>query len=214
MRSSISARLGVGLGALTRLLFGKDDRFGIDVTECYDPSRAPELYGPTDLNAQLANGRLAVGMNRDGTVTVFRYPSPSYYDQIKYRTSSREEAFLGAEPNEGAFLGLVVDDGERTLFEPLREWETSQTYAHGETDTLVTTHTSERWGLEAVVTDTIPPDIDGLVRDVEVERAPESVVENASLLARPRQESPTRSGSRRSDPCPRGCPPGCGSRRR
>ena len=37
------------------------------------------------------NRRLSVGLNGDATVTVLKWPSPSYYDQIKYRTSDRGE---------------------------------------------------------------------------------------------------------------------------
>lgn len=183
MRPNLRVILGVLAGVVTRLLFGRDDPFGIDEEEWRDPSRAPEVYGPTDINAQVANQRLAVAMNGEGTITVFRYPTPSYYDQIKYRTSYRDRPLLGAEPNEGSFLGIVLDSGEQTVFEPLRTWETSQEYATTATDTLVTRHTSDRWGLEAVVTDVMPPNLDGLVRNVEVRRTPESEIEDASLVA-------------------------------
>jgi len=117
MRPNLRVILGVLAGVVTRLLFGRDDPFGIDEEECRDPSRAPEVYGPTDINAQVANQRLAVAMNGEGTITVFRYPTPSYYDHIKYRTSYRDRPLLGAEPNEGSFLGIVLDSGEQTVFE-------------------------------------------------------------------------------------------------
>jgi hypothetical protein len=113
MRSGLSATLGACIGVLTRALFRKDDRFGIDEIECFDPSRAPEVYGPTDVNAQIANGNVAVGVNADGTITVFRYPSPPYYDQIKCRTASRDREFLGEKFN------LVCSKEERV---PIRNW--------------------------------------------------------------------------------------------
>jgi len=113
MRSSLSATLGVRIGGLTRALFRKDDRFGIDEIECFDPPRAPEVYGPTDVNAQIANGNVAVGVNADGTITVFRYPSPPYYDQIKCRTASRDREFLGED------FDLVCSKEERV---PIRNW--------------------------------------------------------------------------------------------
>jgi hypothetical protein len=183
MKRSLTNLLGVGMGVFTRTLFDKDDPLGVEEADCFDPSRAPELYGPTDVTAQVANQRLAVGLNGDGTVTVFRYPTPSYYDQVKYRTSSRDRELFGAAPNEGMFLGVVIEGDGGPVFEPFRTWETSQEYDHGGTDTLVTTHTSERRELEAVVTDVVPPDVDGLVRDVEVRRSPGAAAEDVSLVA-------------------------------
>ena len=73
--------------------------------QCLDPSKDPEIYGPTDINAQSANQSMAVGVNREGTVTVLRWPRPSFYDQVKYHTTSRDQPRLGARPNDGAFLG-------------------------------------------------------------------------------------------------------------
>lgn len=186
MRPNPRVYFGCVVGLVSRWLSDVDDRFGIEPPECRDQSGAPEVYGPTDLNAQLANQHLAVGVNQAGTITVFRYPTPSYYDQIKYLTTDRADPFFGAAPNEGAFLGLIVEpedaDGE-PVFEPLRSWATTQTYADGDTDTLVTTHTSDRWGLDVTVTDVVPPAVDGLVRDVTVTRAPDSAATAVSLVA-------------------------------
>ena len=36
-----------------------------------------------DVNAQTRDGRLTVNENAAGTLTVFKYPNPSYYKQIK-----------------------------------------------------------------------------------------------------------------------------------
>ena len=55
------------------------------VAECITDPAGPELYGPTDVNAQTANQGLSVALNSEGTVSVLRWPSPSYYDQVRYR---------------------------------------------------------------------------------------------------------------------------------
>src|SRR5687768_6916129 len=51
---------------------------------CFDDTEeTPEGYGPTDISAVTGNGHTSVALNQEGTVTVFKWPSPSYYDQIK-----------------------------------------------------------------------------------------------------------------------------------
>ncbi|MFC4359146.1 hypothetical protein ACFO0N_14460 [Halobium salinum] len=70
--------------------------------------QAPEFWGPTDINAQSGNGRLSVALNRTGTVTVLRWPRPSYYDHVTHHTTHRDAPRFGAHPNEGSFLGLRV----------------------------------------------------------------------------------------------------------
>src|SRR5689334_10239331 len=60
---------------------------------CYDPTQSNadfEAYGPTDVNAQAGNGHVTVNENAAGTVTVFKYPNPSLYNQIKYFAVSRD----------------------------------------------------------------------------------------------------------------------------
>ena len=63
--------------------------------QCLDPSISPEIYGPTDINAQSANQSMAVAVNRVGTVTVLRWPRPSFYDQVKEHTTGRDRAPAG-----------------------------------------------------------------------------------------------------------------------
>src|SRR5437870_2289880 len=63
---------------------------------------AQAITGPaTDVNAQAGDGRITVGLNAAGTITVFRYPNPSFYNQVKYYTSARDAMGnpIGALPN-------------------------------------------------------------------------------------------------------------------
>ncbi|MDZ7732922.1 MAG: hypothetical protein U5R31_07205 [Acidimicrobiia bacterium] len=121
-------------------------------------------------------------MNRDGTVTVLRWPSPSYYDQVRYKTSDRDLPRLGAAEDEGMFLGLSVeiDDGRRTTW--LRDWDSEQRHGDGWTDEVVTTYTDGELGLEVEVRDVVGHPDDTLARQVTVERLEGSSVRDASLL--------------------------------
>lgn len=79
---------------------------------CYKPGAdQKEIYGPTNVNAQLGNQELSVAVTRNGTVSVFKWPRPSYHDQVKYHATNRSERFMGADRNAGAFLGLVATTG-------------------------------------------------------------------------------------------------------
>lgn len=154
-----------------------------DLETCYHPNAGKEIYGPTAINAATGNQGLSVALNDRGTVTVYRWPRPSFYDQIKHYATDRSADRYGAAPNEGSFLGLRVETptGERT--EWLRDWSTSQRYADDDSDTLVTEHRSNSLALTVELRDVVAADGDVLVRDVSVSRDPDSLVESATLLA-------------------------------
>lgn len=144
---------------------------------------APEFFGPTDINAQSGNQQLTVALNREGTVTVLRWPRPSFFNHVKYHTTRRDDPRFGAHPNEGAFLGLRVRTDEGTETTWLRDWGTTQWYDSEGSDTVVTEHRSGTFGLTVRVTDTVAADDDVLLRAVSVHRDTGSPVTDASLLA-------------------------------
>jgi hypothetical protein len=176
----------------------KYDRSSIAAkTECFDPN-AREIYGPTDINAQTGNGRLSVALNRAGTMTVFRWPFPSFYEQLKYFTTGRDGADAIQVPeNEGAFLGLAVDTGsgfETTWLRDARVVE--QYYASDRDDTdatygdeVVTRYRLPEQGLQVTVRDLVTregadePELDALARKVRVIKQGNSPAEAVRLLA-------------------------------
>jgi hypothetical protein len=133
---------------------------------CVKPQEDPELYGPTDIDAQSGNRGLSVALNDEGTVTVLKWPSPSFYDHVKYHTTSRDQPRWGAAPNEGAFLGVVAD-GETTW---LREMDTAQAYEHDRSDSVETVHRDEDRGLTIRARSVVAHDADAFVRGVTVQR--------------------------------------------
>ncbi|WP_255150612.1 hypothetical protein [Halorarius halobius] len=154
-----------------------------DLEQCYYQNNGKELYGPTDINAQTGNQGLSVALNGRGTVTVCKWPRPSFYDQVKYYASDRSADHYGADPNAGSFLGLRVAGDCQRHTEWLREWETTQAYVDDFSDTILTRYRSEDLGLTVEVRDVVAADDDALVRDVSVERDDGSPVETATLLA-------------------------------
>lgn len=155
-----------------------------------------EVWGPTDLNSQISNQRLVVGTNEKGTMTLFKYPNPSYSDQIKHHAFDRREDYYGSDPNSGAFLGAIVTKGndtrELTWF---REWgplnttdpeygdHVDQRWMSEYSDTLVTEFSNQDLGLQVTVTNVVPRDHDVFVRDVEVTADPDSPVTDVELVS-------------------------------
>ena len=144
------------------------------------------ITGPvTDVNAQSGNGRITVGLNSAGTITVFRYPNPSFFNQVKYYASDRDAAGnpVGALPNEGSFAGVLYKVGGSTHFSWLRSWPHEQHYASIDTPVPVTIYHQSTLGLTVTDTDlaATAPD-DAFVRDYVVQRDPGSPVSDASLV--------------------------------
>lgn len=144
----------------------------------------PEEYGPTDINATSGNQALSAGFNEKATLTVLKWPSPSFYDQIKYRTSDRGELRLGALPNEGALLGLAWRKGAAAKwdFEWLRQWPSSQRWADDDGDVVVTRFRRAALGLTVTVRDVVAHDSDVLFRRVTVDRTPKSRVRTVRVV--------------------------------
>ena len=158
---------------------------------CFKPRDRP-IYGPTDVNAQSANGSLAVATNGEGTMTVFRWPRPSFYEQLKYFAEGRDEDDeIQVAPNMGAFLGIAADTGDGFETTWLRAFdEVTQRYRNDlddagadYSDEIVTRYVHEDLGLEVRVNDVVARDTDAFVRRVRVRRRGDSPVEAARLIA-------------------------------
>lgn len=141
-------------------------------------------FGPTDIGATVGNQRLSVAVNPRGGLSLFRWPSTSYWEQIRYRTVSRQQPRLGLSPNEGAFSGLVLalDDGsQHTVW--LRDLTIQQCYASEDSDTVVTHFQSGQFGLVLELTDIVPQDGDVLLRHHALRLNESSPVKKARLIA-------------------------------
>jgi PGF-CTERM protein len=155
-----------------------------------------EVWGPTDANSQIGNHNLTVATNELGTVTVFKYPNPSYADQIKHHAFDRRAPYYDSDPNAGALLGvtMTMEDGS-TEFDWLRDWgpvstsdpdygdDVDQHYASQFTDTLVTEFDNDTLGLDVQVVNAVPKDHDVFIRDVTVDAREGSPVEDVELVS-------------------------------
>ncbi len=155
---------------------------------CFDasqPNADYEAYGPTDVNAQTGDGRLTVNENAAGTLTVFKYPNPSYYNQVKYLAISRDaHGRVQAQfPNEGSFAGIAYRTAQGPGFAWLRSWSSTQTYDSPDTPVPVTVYRSPaRLGLTVVDADLVAPGTSTLVRQFWVRRTPRSPVRAARFV--------------------------------
>jgi len=113
---------------------------------CYHPTQANadyEAYGPTDVSVQAGNGRMTVDENDSGTITVLKYPNPSFSNQVKYLAVSRDRATGRVQsqfPNEGVFTGIRWSTRDGDGFAWLRDWATEQRYNSDDVPVPVTVH--------------------------------------------------------------------------
>ncbi|HET7481652.1 MAG TPA: hypothetical protein VFK89_02200 [Actinomycetota bacterium] len=178
------ARLSLAL--VMTVLVGGTPASAQTAADCTKPSSAPaEPFGPTDISAVTGNRSLSVGLNGSGTVTVLRWPSPSYYDQIKYETSDRSQDRDGALPNEGAFMGIAwrAGDGDPWDFAWLRDWTRSQRYGDDDGDEIVTKYVKADVGLRVVTHDVVASTNDAFVRRVSVTRTSASLARHVRLIS-------------------------------
>lgn len=146
-------------------------------TECFRPDER-EIYGPTDINAQSGNGGLSVAVNDAGTMTVFRWPYPSHYEQLKYFTTGRDaDDEIQVAPNAGAFLGVALDRGDGFETRWLRDVAVEEQYYASDCDDTDAAFSDEivtRYAdgasppLQVTVRDLVAQDVDAFVRRVEV----------------------------------------------
>ena len=172
-----------GLLLLSSAVAGAQNATGIDAQE--------NVFGATNINAVTGNGRLTLGISRDGDVSVLSWPNPSYTDQLGYITSNaldaRDQPRFGALEGAGSFFGLsctTVDSGHFVTW--LRDravWEIAQNYGPSDGPNPHTMYTSTSLGLRVLVIDAIAPLSNTLVRDVEVEVLPGSSVVSCALLS-------------------------------
>jgi hypothetical protein len=144
-----------------------------------------EAYGPTDVNAQAGDGHLTVNENAAGTLTVFKWPNPSYYNQLKYFAVSRNARgqVQVQFPNEGSFAGLAYRTRRGGGFAWLRRWRAQQTYDSPDTPVPVTIYRSPRkLGLTVTDADLVVPGTSTFVRQFWIVRSRTSPVRSARLV--------------------------------
>lgn len=181
----ISATAPVHAGVVDRIT-GAAELVPKEIFKPYKPSQAPDLYGPTPINAQLGNQGLSVGLRKNGTVSTYSWPRPSMYDQVKFQTVSRGQDNWGAAANAGLQLGFQLKVQTGTVEKKdgckarhwwggckawhyktvpvhdkkptlLRNWQvTGQQHSGAFNDVVTTRYRNQDLGLRVTVTDLVP----------------------------------------------------------
>jgi GH15 family glucan-1,4-alpha-glucosidase len=187
LRAAPSSKVGrlIGMGLTLALVFGALPPALAQSSSCTN-NPAPEESGPTDINAVTGNGGLTAAVNRKGTLTVLKWPSPSFYDQLEYRTTDRSQDRMGADANDGSFLGIAWRNANPKApwkFSWLRSWQTHQRFVDADSDEILTTHLNRPLGLSVKVRDVVASDVDALLRSVSVSRTEGSSVRTVRLFS-------------------------------
>ncbi|MBN8866449.1 MAG: hypothetical protein J0H98_02745 [Solirubrobacterales bacterium] len=156
------------------------------MSQCIHPEGGYENYGPTDISAQAGDTsrRVTVNENPAGTVTVFKWPNPSFYNQVKYQTVSRDDdgKVTNLHPNEGAFPGIRYRTADGVGFSWLRDWSHGQRYNSPDTAVPLTVYRSpSELGLKVLAFDLVSGDT--FQRQFVVRRMSGSPVKSADLVA-------------------------------
>ena len=159
---------------------------GQSAAQCLHFDAGYENYGPTDISAQAgdAKRRITVNENQAGTITVFKWPNPSYHNQVKYQAVERDAAgnVKNLYPNEGVFAGVRYRTRDGVGFAWLRDWKHSQRYDSPDTAVPVTRFASpKKLGLVVLSFDLVSGD--SFQRQFVVRRKSGSPVKSAELVA-------------------------------
>ena len=151
-----------------------------------------DFFGVANVNGISGNGGLSAGFAEEGELTLVRWPSPSYFDQICYLTpflspscESRQSPYHGAEENMGSFAGLHYRAlGELPRMSWFRDepWTHSQHYVSDRSNVLVTRAVNADLGLTVEAFDFVMPERDVLVRHYKITRSPGSPMEEAAFI--------------------------------
>lgn len=151
-------------------------------------------FGATNINGEVGNGGLNAGISKHGTISVLRWPGPSYYDQLNYKTatqgitpssSPRTLPHFGAADNMGSFAGLYFTAGMPVsgmvwLRDPT--FTTQQSYISPDSDVLVTQYTSLAQGIQVTQYDLVMTDRDVLVRHYVIDNLNTTPVEKIGFV--------------------------------
>lgn len=135
-----------------------------------------EIFGPTRVNGTVGNGALSVGISQWGEITVLRYPSPSFWDQLDYKTKegerSRRLKYFGALENQGGFI-FVYDGSNMISLRDLDIQNIKQYYKSQDSGVLVTEYYVDK-DTKVYVYDFVYPVSDIFVRRIKIETAKDS----------------------------------------
>lgn len=138
-----------------------------------EPDWIEKVFGPPNINGIVGNGQLLAGISERGELTLFRWPTPSFYDQLRYLTISRDLPSFGAKENHGSFAGVVIRDSNDipyALWFRDPPWECWQHHPQDYSAVLETICRHPELGIEVVQSDFVMPDDDVFVRRYKLSR--------------------------------------------
>ncbi len=145
------------------------------------------LFGPTRIHGASGNGKVTFGLSDVGEITMLRWPNPSQWDQLAYRTApgrkSREKDRFGAAPNQGLLLGVgfVADGKRRHVWLRDRPFVHAVKFAGEDSAVLVDRAEAVELGLVVEARWFAPPGHEVLAVEVQVQQRPGSPVSDLSL---------------------------------
>jgi|GEM_PF-3907304 len=138
------------------------------------------LFGAASTNAVVGNTRLTAGISKYGELVAMRWPCPSYFDQLNYKTLypmplgrkvEDYNKYYNAGERQGSFAGLKykIDGKEKITWLRSEEWQQKQGYYSNDAPMVVTTFSNLQLGIKVIITDWVDHQLDVLQRKFNIE---------------------------------------------
>ncbi|HDH97081.1 MAG TPA: hypothetical protein ENF73_05080 [Proteobacteria bacterium] len=154
-----------------------------------DCNTLEQTFGATNVCGLVGNGGMVAAFSCRGEMTVLRWPSPTYYDQLLYISSNAADARrrprFGALEQMGAFWGLklmLTDGSSEVTWLRDEPWRVETGYLHPRSGVLVHRYANDELKLAATSYALIDPEFDILAWRLEVEREEGSPVKAAEAI--------------------------------
>ncbi|HEU4495513.1 MAG TPA: hypothetical protein VFR70_00520 [Flavobacterium sp.] len=137
------------------------------------------LFGPASTNAVVGNTRLTAGISKYGELVALRWPCPSHFDHLNYKTlypipwgwkAEDYNRYYNAGERQGSFAGLkyTIDGKEKITWLRSEEWQQKQGYYSNDAPMVVTTFTNQQLGIKVTITDWVDAQLDVLHRKFHI----------------------------------------------
>lgn len=145
------------------------------------------LFGASNVNGVVGNGRLTVGISALGDGVVVSWPSPSYCDQVLHLGDNdlevRARRNLAVADSMGTFIGVrVTIGGETTVHFPRVDWQVTQSFPEAASARMRTVFAKAGVPFTVEVEDAVAQDADVWQRRVRVVPAGGTTLEAVEVL--------------------------------
>ncbi len=142
-----------------------------------------KLLGDVTLSGVVGNSSLTSGFTESGRMSLFAWPTPSYYDHVDYLGKKNENGDFKAEPEMGVFSGVQVNGNNSVNWFWEGNWEHTNYYENNASNIFVTVSENPDLGLKVTTNNFVHPEENVVIRNYELEKENDSEIENLTFFS-------------------------------